>query len=1069
MVRMLLFLQRLACLLVFVLFCSSVFSQTKSVSGIVREQSGDPIEGVTVNVEGRANTSLTDKKGVYRILAKVGEVLEFSHINYSSEQVTIKESNSYNVTLNPRSDTMSDVVVIGYGSVDRKDMTGSVSSVNVEEMAKAPVMSFEQALAGRVAGVQATTGDGQPGSGNFSIVVRGAGSLTQNTSPLYVVDGVQLEDFDPSSLNMDDIQQFNVLKDASATAIYGARGANGVIVIETKKGKTGKPNISYASQVGFQNAFRRMEMMSPYEFVRYQLERNNYSTSIMARYTPKDFSATDTVNYRPNGNSLDDYKSIKGINWQDLIFQKGITQIHNLSLTGGSEQTKYLISGSYFDMQGVLINTGSSRATARFSLDQTINKKLKAGLSGNYSSVKSFGNNAATNTGTAGHAYGYVMFSAWAFRPVTGRENLQQDIDEELIDEDFDPDAGTPSTSSFINPRQILENENRVDVRNQLNANAYANYQILKDLHFRTTVTYQLNTGQGHNFYNEKTTRGNPAVSARGIQGSMAFSNNTNWQTSSTLTYNKAFKKIHKVNAMAGIDFMESINRSYGFGTQLIPFDDLGHVGIDDGIPVSTNVTVANERLNSVFGRLNYEYKSKYYFTTTHRLDGSSKFAPKNRWAYFPSVALMWRLKNEKFLKSFSKLSDLRLRFGYGVTGNNRVSQYANVSSINYSINDSYSFGDALPIIGFPPVALGNNDLRWESSHQASIGVDVSLLDSRVELTVDAYRKNTKDLLLNANIPWHLGFERTYKNIGDIQNEGLEFTLNTHNIKGNDFNWRSSFNISFNENKILALTNDQQRMLSRVTWDAYYNNSFLYVAEVGKPAAMFMGYVFDGVYQYSDFDLVGTQYVLKPHLPDNGGSTRASTQPGSIKYKDINGDGTINQYDETIIGNPMPKHLGGFSNDFTYKGFNLNVFFQWSYGNDVFNANRTYFEGGRPANNRNQFATYVNRWSPENPSNQYFKAGGQGPPGVYSSMYIEDASFLRLKTVALSYSLPSQWVKKFARSINLTAAAQNLITWTKYQGPDPEVSIRHTILTPGFDFSPYPRARVLVFGIKANF
>lgn len=1061
------FLQKNIFFFLAVLISVNGFAQSKTITGqVVDQSSGEALSGVSVIMSGTSTATTTDDNGRYSILGRSGGTLVFTHINYTEGRLNIGSAAVYNIGLIPRGDTLSDVVVIGYGSVNRKDMTGSVSQVNVEDMAKAPVMSFQDALAGRVAGVQVISADGQPGSEDFSIVVRGTGSITQNTSPLFVVDGVAIEDFDPATLNMDDIEEFNVLKDASATAIYGARGANGVILIQTKKGKVGRPRVAYTGSFGFQDVTKRMDMMNPYEFVKYQLERNGYSEEIMRKYTPRDFPVDDTINYDPDGNTLEDYKNIRGINWQDLVFQRGATQIHNISLSGGSELTKYLASGSVYNMKGVLINSGSRRVTGRLSLDQTISNKFKAGANISYSDVQSFGQVAASNTGGAGHAFGYVMFSTWAFRPVTGRETLEHDVDDDFIGMELDPDEGPPTTHSYINPVQLLTNEDRKVKRTQLNINGYVNYSIRKDLTLRTTAAYLLDGGESTVFYNSKTTRGNPALSDRGVQGSASLSNTARWQSSTTLTYNKTFKKIHKLNGMIGVDFMERVRKGYGLAGYLIPFDDLGIIGMDNGLPSPNSVTYTDERLNSVFGRFNYDYRSRYLLTGTIRADGSSKFAPENRWGYFPSGAFAWRIKNEKFMKSVDAISDLKLRIGYGATGNNRVGDYAYMSTIAFSTASSYSFGNTEPIIGFAPALLGNRDLKWETSHQGNIGLDLSLLDDRIELVVDAYRKNTKDLLLYANIPYHLGFSRTYKNIGEIQNEGIEFTLNARVVEGRQFTWRSNFNISFNRNKIIALTNDQDKMLSAVTWDHQHNPSYLYTAEIGKPAAMFIGYVFDGIYQYSDFDQVGNNYVLKKGLPDNGGTV----QPGSIKYKDLNGDGTVNQFDEAIIGNPMPKHIGGFSNVFDYKGFNLNIFFQWSYGNQLFNANRIYFEGGRPADNRNQFATYANRWTPDNPSNEHFRANGQGPAGRYSSKYIEDGSFLRLKTVALSYSIPTRIIKiSGIRSLLLTATAQNLKTWTNYSGPDPEVSVRNTILTPGFDWSAYPRATILVFGVKANF
>jgi TonB-linked SusC/RagA family outer membrane protein len=489
------------------LYATSGYAQTKTVTGQVVDQSnGEALPGVSVLLRGSTTATTTDNSGRFSIRGRAGETIVFTHVNYLEGSVKIGTQPTYNLGLIPRGDTLSDVVVIGYGSVNRKDMTGSVAQVNVEDMAKAPVMSFEDALAGRVAGVQIISADGQPGSGDFSIVVRGTGSLTQNTSPLFVVDGIAIEDFDPATLNMDDIEEFNVLKDASATAIYGARGANGVILIQTKKGKIGRPRVTYTGSIGFQDVTKRMEMMDSYEFVKYQLDRNGYSEEVMRRYTSRDFPADDTINYDPAGKSLEDYKKIRGINWQDLVFQRGMTQIHNLSLSGGSETTRYLASGSVYDMKGVLINSGSRRVTGRLSLDQTISNKIKAGANVSYSDVQSFGQVAASNTGGAGHAFGYVMFSTWAFRPVTGRETLEHDVDDDFIGMELDPDEGPPTTASYINPVQLLTNEDRKVKRTQLNFNGYINYSIRKDLTLRTTAAYLLDQSESSVFYNSKTT-----------------------------------------------------------------------------------------------------------------------------------------------------------------------------------------------------------------------------------------------------------------------------------------------------------------------------------------------------------------------------------------------------------------------------------------------------------------------------------------------------------------------------------------------------------------------------------
>ncbi|MFA4867715.1 MAG: TonB-dependent receptor [Pedobacter sp.] len=1057
-------------------FIDDVFSQSKTIKGTVTDgTTKESLPGVSIKVKNTNKVIFTDVNGKYSVPATSKDVLVFTYVGFYAKEVPVGGNTELNVILQPDEKALKEVVVIGYGEVAKSDLTGSVGQVNVGEMAQAPVMSFEQALAGRIAGVQVSASDGQPGSEGVNITIRGAGSLTQSTSPLYVIDGFPFEEFDPSTLNMDDIEEMNILKDASATAIYGARGANGVVVIETKKGKAGAPVVFYSGSFGFQKVTKQMEMMNPYDFVNYQLERNNYSSAIKSIYTRAELDPLH-ADYEEDGKTLESYKKIKGINWQDLVFQNGATNIHNLSIRGGNAQTKYAISGSLYNQNGVIIHSGSKRATARVSLDHTINKKFRSGLNLSYSDKKSIGQVAASNAGTAGHAYGYLMYSTWAFRPVTGREELiiedgeiiGGDIDEDFIDGDVDESLS--STLFAINPVKSLENEDRQSKGASLNANAYLTYDISKSLQFKTTAGYIKDSGNGYNFYNSGTTRGSATLpsNSRGVQASLALYENVTWNSTSTLNFRKKFGD-HNVNVLGGIDFQERRTSRYGLGSQLIPSESLGLGGMDEGVPSSMSVSFSNNTLNSLFGRANYTYKSKYLLTATFRADGSSKFPVQNRWAYFPSGAFAWKMGEENFMKRYKFISEAKLRISYGLTGNNRVSDYPYQELMSgTSIGQSYSFNNGDPTKGIYPISLGNPYLKWETTSQIDIGYDLSLFKNRIDITADIYRKKTKDLLLNANIPTIFGFSKNYKNIGSIQNDGLELTLSSRNITTKNFSWNTTFNISFNKNKILALTSDESRMLSAVTWDALHNGSSLYTAQVGQQAALFMGYVFDGVYQTSDFDLIGSKYQLKPSMHDNG-DVRADVQPGDIKYKDLNGDGTVNEFDETIIGNPMPKHVGGLSNNFNYKGFSLNVFFQWSYGNEVFNANRIYFEGGRPQNSRNQFATYINRWTTENPSNTMFRAGGQGPLGRYSSLYIEDASYLRLKTVSLSYKIPQVLLKKISvNNITLTASAQNLFTVTNYSGMDPEVSTRHSILTQGFDWSAYPRAKILVFGVKVT-
>ena len=1043
----------------------STIKRLINIRGAVVDNQGLPLPGVTVKIKGTNKGVNTDVNGNYSInVPDQNAVLVFSFIGYGTKEITVGTKTTVNVTLVAEASALDEVMVIGYGEVLKKDVTGSVGQVNIKDLAIAPVMSFDQALAGRVAGVQVASSDGQPGAEGINIIIRGAGSITQDISPLYVIDGFPMEDFDPASLSTDDIESINILKDASATAIYGARGANGVVVIESKKGKIGAPVISYSGSLGFQNITKTMDMMSPYDFVKYQIER---ASGAMATYTPGDLPVDDP-NYKADGNTLETYRNIKGINWQDQVFQQGLTKIHTLSLRGGSPQTKYSISGSIFGQEGVIIQSSANRVTGRISVDQSINDKFKAGVNVSYSNTPSIGQIAAANAATAGHAYGYLMYATWGFRPITGRETLIDDFDEEFLEEDFDETAGSGSAMT-INPVTSLKNEDRKSRSINLNTTAYLTYDITKNLIFRQSAGYNAANSEGYNFYNSETNRANPLLSDRGVQANLGFSERNTWKSTSTLTYRKKFNKVHNLTLLGGTEYQELKTKNYGFGSQLIPNESLGLSGMDEGLPISQRVTFSNNKLASFFGRASYDFKSKYLVTATYRADGSSKFPSQNRWAYFPSAAIAWRIGREPFMKGISFISDAKIRTSYGLTGNNRVSDFASLSTISgTSIGQSYSFQNGTPVKGMYPSALGNGNLKWETTVQTDIGMDVSLFKDRVELIADVYRKKTTDLLLNANLPEIFGFSRMYKNIGALENEGLELTLNTVNLKTNNFQWVSNFNISFNRNKVLALTGDETRMFTQATWDVLHNSSSLWVAQIGQPVALFMGYIFDGVYQFSDFDELNGNYTLKKGIPNNGNT---STQPGDIKYKDINGDGTVDGSDQTIIGNPTPKHIGGFGNDLRYKGFGLNVFFQWSYGNEAFNANRIYFEGGRPQSSRNQFATYNDRWTPENPSNTQFRNGGQGALGRYSSKNIEDASYLRLKTVSFSYDLPSKWLGRAKiKNLSLAATAQNLHTWTNYSGMDPEVSTQRSFgaLTPGFDWSAYPRAKTIVFSVKAT-
>lgn len=1021
------------------------YSVSKSVAvyitGTVTDEKGEALPGVTIKLKGTNSVTLTNGKGVFEFsIPELKGVLQFFYIGFITKEVPITSSTTYNVKLIPSLSVLDEVVVVGYGTTKKHDLTSSVAQVNVADLQKAPVASFEEALAGRVAGVQVSASDGQPGS-NLQIVIRGNNSVTQSNSPLYVIDGFPIEDPENNIINPAEIESIDILKDASATAIYGARGANGVIIITTKKGKTGAPKITYENYSGLQNNIRQQEMMSAYDFVKYQIEFNP------AVYTPM---------YLKDGRDLEYYKGVEGINWQDKIFQTGTIQNHFLSVSGGTDKSKYAISGSILNQEGVIINSGFKRYQGRINLDQTITAKFKIGINTSYSATKTYGTVSAEQNASPTAS---LMYSVWGYRPLTG-DPLK---DEQLIEEPFDPDVN-PAAEYRINPVLSTRNEYNPSFVNALLVNAYTEYKFLNNFTFKMTGGITKRTTRKEIFNNSNTRAGNPLSNSNGINGSIYNYDVTNLLNENTLTFKKRLNGVHNIEALGGFTLQDNTFMSSGFGATQLPNESLGISGLEEGTPYRLLSGSSRSTLMSFLSRVNYSYKSKYLFTASLRADGSSKFAVGNKWAYFPSTSFAWKLGEEGFMEKASYISNAKIRASYGLTGNNRVNDFAYLSSLQINSNSGYNFNNAA-LNGMIPNLLGNKDLKWETTAQTDIGLDVGFLENRISLIADYYYKETFDLLLNASLAPSQGFLNGVRNVGKVSNRGFEFTINTVNIKSKDFSWNTSFNISFNKNKVLELTEQDPAILSRITW-GNFNNAYPYIAIPGHPVAQFYGYVWDGVYQYSDFNqLSNGSYVLKDNIPNNGQS-RATVQPGFIKYKDINGDGQVDGLDQTIIGDPNPVHTGGFSNNFTYNGFDLNVFFQWSYGNDLLNANRIEFEGGENRPALNMFATYANRWTPENQTNDMYKVYGQGPL-VYSSRTIEDGSYLRLKTVALGYTLNSSFLKKNKiNSFRVYISAQNLFVWTKYSGLDPEVSTRPSALTPGFDWSAYPKARTITFGLN---
>jgi TonB-linked SusC/RagA family outer membrane protein len=1034
------------------LFSLPLYSQETSISGVVKDDNG-PLMGVSIIAKGTKTGTVTDLNGKFAIkISKQTKELVFSYLGYNTQTVVFGEEKILTITMKENTAALEEVVVIGYGTSIKSQLGGaSLSTVNVDEMKKASVTSFEDALAGRIAGVTVTSSEGGPFSTN-NIIIRGNSSLTQDNSPLWVVDGFPIENPQNNTINPSDIKSITVLKDAASIAIYGSRGSNGVIVVTTNQGQRGAPVVTFEGYYGIQQTLKRMKTMNPYEFLEYLFE---ISPDIAIPYISGDPKVIGRWGYDPNGRTLDYYKTAPYINWQDLMFRNAPMQSYTLSLSGGTDKNKYMISASYTDQQGTMIASSFKRYQGRVVFTQDINKNATFNLNLNLSNTRVEGTSPSNYSGLTSLS---LLSAIWGNRPVVSPGHT---LDEQL-NSGLDPD--NPGNGSY-NPVMNALNSIANSTTNNIAANSYLEYKILRDLTLKISGGVNYSQRLSNNYYGLNTNRGSMATSITGPNGTISNFGNSNLLNENTLNYKKVFNKKHAVNILAGYSIQTANSDNSSLMASFVPNDALGVSGLDEGTPYSIGSGSTINALQSFFGRAIYNYNSKYFFTAVARADGSSKFAPGNKWAYFPSGSAAWSIDKENFMKPIKAISEFKLRASYGISGNNRVNDFAYLSPISLSnVATGYQFGNVFTPGAVQPT-LSNKDLRWETTAATNIGVDLSILKKRISIIVDYYNKETTNLLLQANMPGHIGYTSGMINVGAVRNRGWEFSLNTVNLNTKAFTWNTNFNISFNKNKVLSLSSGQQGMLSPVSLN--YSTDYPYLAQVGSPMSQIIGYKWVGNYQYSDFDKLPTgAYVLKGNVSANGNS-RASILPGDIKYEDMNGDGIMTDADKVIIGNPNPLFTGGLSNNFTYAGFDLNVLFSFTYGNDIINANRSFFEGSQST--ANQFETFVNRWTPDNQTNLYPRAGGTKINAV-STRFVEDGSFLRLKTVALGYRLPAKFVQKLkVKSARFYCSAQNLAVWSNYQGSDPEVSTLGGALTPGYDFAAYPRSFSMTLGFNLSF
>ena len=1043
-------------------------AQNITVTGRVIDESGTPLIAVTVFEDGNtSNGTMTDIDGNYSLnVSSAKASIVFSCLGFAEVKETVGLRKTINVTLAEEklSIDAAEVVSVGYGSVARRDLTGSVSKVDMGDIMKAPVVNFDQALTGKVAGVVVTTSDGALVS-EANMTIRGNNALTQSSSPLYIIDGFPTESSMATSLNSADIESIDILKDASATAIYGARGANGVIVITTKQGTEGKPKVNFSSSWTVSHIANKAELMNGFEFVELQNEIYTLTgnTNAYTKPSPED-EALGIKEY-----SLEAYRDKSRWNdWQDEIYRTSLSQNYNISLSGGSKETgnRYNASFSVVDQDGIIVKSNFQRYQGKINFTQKLGKKVNVDLIANYSRAITNGV-TPTNAQQSSSATGWLIYSVWGYRPVKPMSKWNEEGD--MVDEMLDADVANSNDYRF-NPAMTVRNEYRKTIVDYINATAGLTWDIIDDLKLKITGGYTLNKRRREEFNGTQTYTGYPgSPSGKGINGGIYWNDKRTWLNENTLTYTKRFNRKHNFQFLLGFTMQGETFDYKGTSVTQMTTESLGLNGLHTGSYQTVTPWQYDWTMMSGFFRVNYNFKYKYYLTASFRADGSSKFPKHNRWGYFPSTALSWNINREDWLKDVTWVSNAKLRASWGQTGNNRTTTpydyYSQIETLPGNMNSfDYVFNGQI-VSGYYPSNMSNEKLKWETTDQWNVGLDFSVFESRIKLTADWYLKNTRDLLLQATIPASSGYTSAMLNIGSMQNQGFELTLDLVPVQKRNFTWNMNFNIAMNRNKVTALTNDQYSLMRSVSWDQQFNSQYPYITQVGKPSGMMYGFIYEGTYKPDEFNN-GT--ALKDGIPYMTSIGQDKVRPGDPKYRDINHDGIIDDNDRTVIGCGQPLHTGGFGNTFNFYGFDLNIFFSWSYGNDVINANRLFFENGTKAQT-NQLKSYVNRWTEKNPTSDIPRVQANGMY-VYSSRVVEDASFLRLRNVTLGYTLPRTALRKMHfDTMRVYISGENLWTLTGYSGPDPEVSTRNSVLTPGFDWSAYPRAMGVTAGLSFTF
>ncbi|OXA92477.1 SusC/RagA family TonB-linked outer membrane protein [Flavobacterium hercynium] len=1042
---------------------NKVSAQNLTLEGTVKDAAGLTLPGVNILEKGTKNSASTDFDGRYKIkVSNPKAVLTFSFIGFKTREFTVEGKSKIDVTLSEDANNLNEVVVVGYGSVKKSDLTGAVSTLSGNDVRKTPIANVAEALTGRIAGVQVMSSEGSPDS-EIKIRIRGGGSLTQDSSPLIIVDGFpvnSMNDVSPS-----DIETITTLKDASSTAIYGSRGANGVIIITTKSGKDGKIAVNFNMFYGMKQMANDIDVLAPDDFVKWQ-----YEYALLA----KDLNSYEK--YFGQWQDQDLYQGIKGDNWQKQIYGRtGEVQSRDLGIRGGTDKINFNFNYAHYDETAIMQSSDFKRNNLSLALKSKVSDKVDLAFTMRYSDTEINGGGAneqnefSSNDSRLKHVVGYAPI------PMPGLTT--DDTDEAL-------------SSYLVNPFVATADNNRQQLRKNFNMLGSFSWKLTDKLVFKTDLGLDNYNYLDYRFYGRSTyyVANRPAATLQGMPAMiMSDRKDTRFRNANTLNYDfkKSLGEDHSLRVLVGeesIDYQrnDATDVLQGF-PKFFSFDQSRKL-TSQATPIAVdNYYFADDKLLSFFGRVNYDYKDRYLFTATYRADGSSKFLGDNKWGYFPAAAVAWKISEESFLKDVSWINSLKVRVSYGEAGNNNIptgqTMQTFFSSQSAWINGVNNFWA-------PPSTLINPDLKWETTVTQNLGLDFDFFKSRINGSVEMYKNVTQDLLVNFLIPGS-GYASQYRNMGETQNTGIEGTLNVIALQKQNYGLSFAFNIGFNKNRINSL-GVMSNFNAASTWNSAIGDDFQ--VNVGQALGSMYGYRNDGRYEVADFDYDGTKYTLKPGVA-NSSTIVGNVQPGSMKLKDLNGDGVVTIADREVIGNSNPKYTGGFVINGNAYGFDLSASFNYSVGNDVYNANKVEFTSSTPNGQYRNLSSQMadgTRWTNVDSSTGQLVTDPAALTAlnanttmwspymnrfVFNDWAVEDGSFLRLNTLTLGYTSPTSLTSAIGVSkLRFYLTATNVFLWTKYSGPDPEVSTRrNTPLTPGVDYSAYPRSKQLVFGLNLNF